>query len=76
MPRVNLNRSTMDDDIRATISAFRTRNRMSVAELIIRSGVNANTYYAGMKNPSAFRLRDLRAIYEAVHVPVEERKGF
>ena len=49
---------------------------MSVAELIDRSGVNANTYYAGMKNPSAFRLRDLRAIYEALHVPMEERKGF
>ncbi len=75
MPRVNLNRNVADDDIRATISAFRARNRMSVGDLVNRSGVNANTYYAGMREPAAFRLRDLRAIYDVLHVPQEERRG-
>ncbi len=76
MPRVNLNRCTQDEDIRATIAAYRARSRMSVGDLVIRSGVNANTYYAGMKDPSAFRLRDLRALYDTLRVPSEERKGF
>lgn len=75
MPRVNLNRNPLDEDIRAIIAGYRARSRLKASELIEKSGVNANTYYAGLKNPENFRLRDLRAIYDTLHVPAAERKG-
>ncbi len=75
MPRVLLNDNPLDTDIKAKISEYITRRNMKVSDLIIRSGVGANTYYAGMKNPERFRLRDLRSVYDVLNVPHDERKG-
>ena len=75
MPRVLLNNNPLDSDIKAKISEYLSRRNMRVSDLIIKSGVGSNTYYAGMKNPERFRLKDLRAVYDVLNVPIEERKG-
>ncbi len=75
MPRVLLNNNPLDSDIKAKITKYLSRRNMRVSDLIIKSGVGSNTYYAGMKNPERFRLKDLRAVYDVLNVPIDERKG-
>lgn len=75
MPKVNLGKNPTDEDIKAKISEYRTRRGVSVADLCTRADISTSAYHNYIKNPSRFRIRDLRRIYDVLKVPIDERKG-
>lgn len=48
--------------------------RTSVQELAKKSGMKESTLYAKIRKPDMFTLRELRNIYKALQLPVEEKE--
>lgn len=48
--------------------------RTSIPELAKKSGIKESTLYAKIRKPDTFTLRELRNIYKALQLPVEEKE--
>lgn len=48
--------------------------RISVQELAKKSGMKASTLYAKIRKPDTFTMGELRNIYKALQLPVEEKE--
>lgn len=63
-----------DIQIKATIKKYQTIRGWKASELIKRSGMSQASFYDAIRYPSRFRVEQLRAIYNALRVPEEERR--
>lgn len=60
--------------IRGSIKNQIELRRTSIPELARKSGMKESTLYAKIRNPSTLTLRELRSLYKALQVPVEEKE--
>lgn len=48
--------------------------RTTIPELARKSGMKESTLYAKIRDPSRLTLRELRSLYRALQIPVEEKE--
>lgn len=48
--------------------------RTTIPELAMKSGMKESTLYAKIRDPSKLTLRELRRLYKALQMPVEEKE--
>ena len=64
----------LHDDIRTAIVTAETRNHIPRSRIVELSGLSVSTFYKCWNDPSLFRIGQLYAIYEGLHVPEAERR--
>lgn len=69
-----LTNDTRDKEIKGTIQKYLTVNQITRGKLLKYIGMKETTYYRRLENPSTFTLGEIRAIYDYLKVPTEERK--
>ena len=61
-------------DIKGIIAKAEARKNIPRSSTVEHSGMSSSNFYKAWHSPELFRIRDLYAIYEYLHVPEEERR--
>lgn len=64
----------LHDHIRTAIVTAETMNHSPRSKTVKLSGLSVSTFYKCWNDPGLFRIEQLYAIYEGLHVPEAERR--
>lgn len=67
---------TKRDRVVGVIGMYKAIRKMTDTDLAVASGVSQSTISRRMNNPDEFKIGELRKIFAALGVPVDERTVF